>query len=121
MKRLSYFVMPPLLSLTLTLSPVMAQSPSAPKSDDTKVDVEQSVAQAPSSEELGQKGSEKPVLNALPPSDTSTPHAQTSKAVLITVIVAGAAAVVAIILALHGGHSTATVLAPGTATVGPGQ
>ena len=118
MKRLLNFVLSALLSCSLTLTPVMAQTPSTAKQEDAKVEAEQP-AQAASSQELGQKSSDAPSLNALPPSDTSNPPGRTSKAVVIAVIVAGAAAITALILALHGGHETGTVLTPGTATVGP--
>jgi len=122
MKRLSSFVLPPVLSLTLTLSPVMAQSPSAPNSDTgTQVQPPESPA-APASQELDQKNSTdgKPGLAALPSQDTSNPPGRTSRVLIGVLIVAGAAAVVAIILALHGGGKTpSTVLAPGTPTVGP--
>jgi len=119
MKRLLNFVLSALLSCSLTLTPVMAQTPSAAKPEDAKVEAEQPAAQAASSQELGQKSSDAPSLNALPPSDTSNPPGRTSKAVVIAVIVAGAAAITALILALHGRHETGTVLTPGTATVGP--
>jgi hypothetical protein len=119
MKRLSNFVLSALLSCSLTLTPVMAQTPSPATPDDAKVEAEQPAAQTASSQELGQKSSDTPSLNALPPADTSNPPGRTSKAVVIAVIVAGAAAITAIILAFHGGHETGTVLAPGTATVGP--
>jgi hypothetical protein len=122
MKRLSSFLLPPILSLTLTLSPVMAQSPSAPKSDTAAADGQETAATPQSSQELDQKNTDKqtPALAALPSQDSSTPPGKTSKALVVVLIVAGAAAIAAIILAFHhGGGTTGTVLAPGTPTVAP--
>jgi hypothetical protein len=122
MKRMSSFVLPSILSLALTVSPVLAQSPTVSRSDDTKADAEKTNAPMSSGQTLDQKniGNGVPVLSELPPSDTSNPPGRTSRGMIIGLIVGGAAVVAALILAFHGGDkTTGTVLTPGTATVNP--
>src|SRR4051812_24629714 len=111
MKSLSSFVLPSILTIALTISPVMAQT-SARSTTDVTVAVEQTVASASSSRELDQKNvgdaavlantpSSKAnvpvVFPALPPSDSSDAPGRTSRAAVVAVIIGGAAIVAAII------------------------
>jgi len=118
MKRVVSFLLLPILSLALTVSPVMAQTTPAPKEETTMVEVHPPTPRPAASTEMGQKVPDRPVLAAFPPSDNSTPPGRTSRAAMFAVIVGGAAVVAAIILAMRGGNTPATVLTPGTATVG---
>src|SRR5262249_19770884 len=81
MKRLSSFVLPSILSLALTVSPVLAQNPALSRSDDTKAEAETTNAPVSSGQTLDQKNSVNgvPVLSELPPSDTSNPPGRTSR------------------------------------------
>jgi hypothetical protein len=122
MKRLLYFGLTFILSLTLTLAPVQAQTPASVKSDDaTTTNIDPSVKPAQSAKTMDEKNSDDgpQVRSAVPPSDTSNPPGRTSKAVVIGLIIGGAAVITALILLFHSGHSTPTVLVPGTPTVGP--
>ena len=125
MKRLWSFGLTSILSLTLTLAPLQAQTAASVKSGDTSTSTSDStVNSAPSGKTMDGKtvddGTQ--VLSAVPPTDTSNPPGRTSKAVVIGLIIGGAAVVTALILLFHGDKTTKTVLVPGTPTVGaPGQ
>ena len=122
MKRLWSFGLTFILSLTLTLAPLQAQTAASGKSGDTTTtNDDSSVNSAPSGKTMDGKTADDgtQVLSAVPPSDTSNPPGRTSKAVVIAVIIGGAALVTALILLFHGDKTQRTVLVPGTPTVGP--
>ena len=122
MKRLWFFGLTSILSLTLTLAPLQAQTPASVKSGDTSTATNDSpVNSAPTGKTMDGKTTVDDGTT-VPPTDTSNPPGRTSKAVVIGVIIGGAALVTALILLFHGSKTTSTILVPGTPTVGaPGQ
>jgi hypothetical protein len=125
MKRLWSFGLTSILTLTLTLAPVQAQTAASVKSGDTSTTTtDSSVNTAPSGKTMDGKTADDgtQVLSAVPPSDTSNPPGRTSKAVVVAVIIGGAALIAGLILLFHGDKTPGTVLVPGTPTVGaPGR